>query len=83
MTMTPETALGAVTDVLSQIAPEVVVGALDPAADLRMEADLDSLSFLSLVEGLAERTGVQIPESDYDEVRTLSGLTRYVAEHSA
>lgn len=64
---------------IQQIAPEVEVDALDPTVDLRRAADLDSLDFQSLVELVATTTGVDIPEADYPQVRSLRGLTDYVA----
>jgi len=69
----------AVLTALSRIAPEADLEALDPGADLRTEIDLDSMDFLGLVESLAETTGVDIPEADYHDVRSLDGLVVYVA----
>ena len=63
---------------IEQIAPDVDASSLDPDADLRRAADLDSLDFQSLVELVARDTGVEIPEADYPSVRSLRGLTDYV-----
>jgi acyl carrier protein len=63
---------------IEQIAPDVDASSLDPEADLRRAADLDSLDFQSLVELVARDTGVEIPEADYPAVRSLRGLTDYV-----
>jgi len=68
-----------VVEVLHEIAPEVDLATVDLGADLRTEIDLDSMDFLNLVESIAERTGVQVPESDYEQVRSLDGLVAYVA----
>lgn len=81
--MTEATARDAVARVLAQIAPEAELDLVDPAADLRAELDLDSIDFLNLVEGLKEETGVEIPESDYAEVRSLDGLVGYLTGHAA
>lgn len=62
-----------------QIAPETDPDTLDPHVDLRRAADLDSLDFQTLVERVAQSTGVEIPELDYPQVRSLDGLTEYVA----
>jgi len=80
--MTPDEARASVTEVLHRIAPEVELDDVDPAEDLRDEMDLDSLDFLNLVEGIKERTGVDVPESDYPQVRSLGGFVAYVAEHA-
>jgi acyl carrier protein len=66
-------------ELIGQIAPDVDVASLDPEADLRRAADLDSLDFQSLVELVARDTGIEIPESDYPQVRSLRGLTDYVS----
>jgi acyl carrier protein len=66
-------------ELIGQIAPDVDVTSVDPEADLRRAADLDSLDFQSLVELVARDTGVEIPESDYPQVRSLRGLTDYVS----
>lgn len=71
-----------VARVLAQIAPEAELDLVDAAADLRAELDLDSIDFLNLVEGIKEETGVEIPESDYAEVRSLDGLAAYIAGHA-
>ena len=77
--MTRDEALAVVREVLGGIAPDVDLATVAPDADLRTEADLDSMDFLGLVEGIAERTGVEIPESDYPRVRSLDGLAAYLA----
>jgi acyl carrier protein len=66
------------------IAPEADADSLaaDADADLRRAADLDSLDFQTLVEGVAAATHVDIPEIDYPQVRSLRGLSEYVAAHS-
>ena len=76
--MNRDEARTAVLTALSRIAPEADLEALDPGADLRTEIDLDSMDFLGLVESLAETTGVDIPEADYHDVRSLDGLVDYV-----
>jgi acyl carrier protein len=41
------------------------------------------MDFLSLVEGLHETTGVEVPESDYDQLQTLDGLLAYLVARAA
>jgi acyl carrier protein len=77
-TLARDTILG----LLADIAPEADLAGLADDVDLRDAVDLDSLDFLNLVERLAEATGVDVPENDYPEVRTLDGLATYVAAHS-
>ena len=77
--MTVDDSRALVLALLRDIAPEADLDALDPDRDLRREIDLDSLDFQSLVEQVAVRSGVEIPETDYPQVRSLSGLALYVA----
>jgi acyl carrier protein len=78
VTLARDTILG----LLAEIAPEADLGGLPDDADLRDAVDLDSLDFLNLIERLAEATGVDVPENDYPDVRTLGGLAAYVARHT-
>lgn len=72
-----------VREVLAAIAPEADLDALDPAASMREELDLDSMDFLRLIQDLGARTGVEAPESDYAKLSTLGGLVAYFQERAA
>jgi len=78
----PTHARAAIVAALSRIAPEVDVEVLDASADLREEADLDSVDFMNLVVALHEELGVDIPESDYDQLSTLDEMVAYLASRS-
>jgi acyl carrier protein len=65
---------------LLDVAPEVEPGAVAGDVPLQEQLDLDSMDFLAFLEGVAERTGVDVEESDYDAVATLDGCVRYVRE---
>ena len=54
-----------VQEEINNIAPEVDLATVDPAADLREAFDIDSMDFLNLVTALHHRTGIEIPEIDY------------------
>jgi acyl carrier protein len=68
----------AVLDAVHRVAPDVDVGSLDPAGDLREQADLDSVDILNLVVRLHETLGVDVPETDYEEMTTLDGAVVYL-----
>jgi acyl carrier protein len=68
-----------VQEELSNIAPEVDLATIDPAADLREAIDIDSMDFLNFVTALHRRTGIEIPEIDYPKLVTLSGIAAYLA----
>ncbi|HTO62951.1 MAG TPA: acyl carrier protein [Bradyrhizobium sp.] len=63
---------------LNNIAPEVDLATVDPAADLREAVDIDSMDFLNLVTALHHRTGIDIPETDYPKLVTVSGIVAYL-----
>ena len=65
--------------VLHRIAPEADLDAVPTDADLREELDIDSLDVLRFATGLAEATGVEIPERDYPRIVTIDGCTAYLA----
>jgi acyl carrier protein len=75
-------ALGVVTRVLAQIAPEVDLATVAPDAELQEELDLDSMDFLNFVTGILEETSIEVPESDYPALQSLEGCTRYLVQHS-
>ncbi|MGZ8752813.1 MAG: acyl carrier protein [Acidimicrobiia bacterium] len=81
--MNTDEALGVVTRVLAQIAPEVDLATVAPNADLQEELDLDSMDFLNFVTGILEVSGIEVPERDYPALQSLEGCTRYLVEHSA
>jgi acyl carrier protein len=78
--MTPEQARAHVATVFRQIAPEVDLASLEPDMDLREQVDVDSMDFLNALIALEERTGIAIPEEDYELVDTLTKLTKYLVE---
>lgn len=76
--MTPEFALETISAVLHRIAPEVELDTVDPDDDLREQIDIDSMDFLNALIAIEEQTGVEVPESDYDQVDTLNRLVAYI-----
>ena len=60
---------------IAEIAPEANLAALPDDADVREELDLDSMDMQSLVVGIYEATGIDVPERDYGSFRDARGLT--------
>ena len=81
--MNADLARDTVAAILAHIAPEADLDDVEPDEDLRSGLDLDSLDFLALVDGLKERTGVDVPEEDYPQVRSLAGLVGYLTTHAS
>lgn len=64
---------------LKQVAPECDPEDVDPDENIREALDIDSYSFLQLLVGLSDSTGVNIAEADYEKVFTLGGMLRYLS----
>jgi acyl carrier protein len=77
--VTDEEAFHLLSDLLAKIAPEIDLAVVDRDADIQEELDLDSIDFLNLVEAIHERTGLEIPESDYPKLSSLNSSARYLA----
>jgi len=67
-------------EALGRIAPETDASQLDPNAELREELDIDSMDFLNLVTALSERLKIDIPETDYSKLATLSHAVDYLVQ---
>lgn len=76
--MNATTARDTVIDLIGEIAPEVDLTGVPDDEDLRDAVDLDSLDFLTLVERVAAATGIDVPEADYEQVRSLRGWVDYL-----
>ena len=73
----------AIRAALAAIAPEADLDSLSPRDELQEALDLDSMDFLNFVIAVARETGVEIPEADYDLVRTYAGCRDYLVAHAA
>lgn len=76
--MTEQQVRDAFLAALAEVAPEVDPAEIDPGRDLGEQLEIDSIDFLNLVVGIAQRTGIEVPESDYHWLRTLDGATAYL-----
>jgi len=65
-------------ELLGNIAPEADFSTLAGDADLREDLDLDSMDFLNFVIALHDRTGIDVPETDYPRLFTLDGAIAYL-----
>ncbi len=78
MTMTHDQAHSVMVAALSEIAPDVDLDLLDPDAPFQEEADIDSMDFLNLITRLHDDTGVDIPDSDYPKLSSLTAIFSYL-----
>ena len=72
-----------VVTTLTDIAPEIDPGDIDPTEDLREQLDIDSMDFLNFVIALHEKLGVDIPEADYPQLSTVDGAVAYLSKKTA
>lgn len=77
-TSTEDRVRSAVRAAFRRVAPEVDFDGIDPRDDIREQVDLDSVDVLNLMVELDEELGVEVPETDYDEISTLDGMVRYL-----
>ena len=68
---------------LGQIAPEIDISTLDTSADLRDECDIDSMDFLRLITALGRELSLEMPETDYEQMRSFDDLLAYLRDHVA
>ncbi len=77
--MTEEELKAIIVAELKKVAPESDPSGLGADEDLREALDIDSFSFLRVLVGVSEHTGVDIPEADYGKVTTLAAMIGYLA----
>ncbi|MGA2453169.1 MAG: acyl carrier protein [Solirubrobacteraceae bacterium] len=63
---------------LTEVAPDIDPAAIDPAADLAEQLDIDSIDFLNVLVNVHEQTGIEIPERDYPKLSTLDDAVAYL-----
>lgn len=81
--MTIDQAQATFTAMIHEIAPEIDLEEVDREANLQDELDLDSVDFLNLIEMIYERTGLDIPESEYDKLSSINSAIAYLAANAS
>jgi acyl carrier protein len=77
--MTRDEAQTAVLEAIRRIVPDADFETLTPDDKLREKFELDSLDFMSFVEFLSARSGLPIPEDDYERLVSLSSCIDYLS----
>ncbi len=77
--MNTQEAKQAIEAALGQVAPDADLATLAQDADIRDSLELDSLDFLSFVEGLSKRVGQRIDEDDYPKLATVASASAFIA----
>lgn len=81
--MNRDEARSAVVEAIRRIVPDADFDTLGPDDRLREFFELDSLDFMSFVELLSTRSGLPIPEADYEHLATLPSCVDYLSAESA
>lgn len=73
-----------VLDALREVAPDVDAAAASGSDESFVETfGFDSVDFLNFVEGLHQRTGIEIPEREYARLLTVDGCVEYLASRQS
>lgn len=73
-----------VCDALGAVAPDIAdeLPTIDRTVDLWEELQLDSMDHLNVMTEIFERTGFEIPESEYGRLRSLETLSGHLVRRS-
>lgn len=74
--------LNAIIEAIERVAPDADAHAVPDDADFRDELELDSMDFLGVLNAVREATGVEVPEADYQCIRTIRDFADYVAQRA-
>ncbi|MGC1389108.1 MAG: phosphopantetheine-binding protein [Steroidobacteraceae bacterium] len=83
MSMSRDAVRKALIDSILAVAPESDFSQLRPDRPVRGQLDIDSFDFLTILEHLHEKIGVDVPESDYGKMMTLDGSVDYLVRRLA
>ncbi len=76
--MTRDDVRNAVIGILTDIAPDEDFDGLKDEEKLRDQFDLDSMDFLDIVMELRKRYNIEVPESDYENLVTMTSCIDYL-----
>lgn len=63
---------------LTDVAPDIDANSVEPSRDFREQFDFDSMDTLHFAIALNQEFGIEIPEQDYKQLRSLDGCSAYV-----
>ena len=76
--MTRDEVREAIISILKDIAPDEDMSSINDDAILREQIDLDSMDFLDIVMELRKRFNIDVPESDYQELASMTSCIQYL-----
>jgi len=78
MSMSRDQVRNSLIDSILAVAPEADFAEVRPDRPLRDQLDIDSFDFLTILQNLHERIGVDVQEADYGKMITLDGSVDYL-----
>ncbi len=78
MTVNRDEVRTALIDCILAVAPEADFTQVRPDRPVRGQLDIDSFDFLTILEHVHEKIGVDVPESYYGKMITLDGSVDYL-----
>lgn len=76
--MAPADIRQVILDILERIAPDEDLSDLNDGVPFREQMELDSMDFLDIVMELRKQYRIQIPESDYEHLISMSSTVTYL-----
>ena len=76
--MSPGEIRQVVLSILERIAPDEDLSGLRDEVPFREQMELDSMDFLDIVMELRKQYRIQIPEDDYEHLRTMNSTVEYL-----
>lgn len=78
VTLNKTEARNLVAEAIHRIVPDADLDTIGEDVPLRAELELDSLDFLSFAETLAQRSGIEVTEDDYDRLVTMRTCVEFL-----
>lgn len=69
-------------EAILEVAPDLSLEDLEPSVDLHGDLGLDSIDLLNIASAIGQRTGIEIPESEYSAFRTVADIIGSVERRS-
>jgi acyl carrier protein len=76
--MTADQVKQIILEIIGEIAPDEDLSNVKPDLRLRDQLDLDSMDFLDIVMELRKQHGIEVPETDYQELASLDSCADYL-----
>lgn len=75
--MTNEEIKSVIIKQILEIAPDIEKNEITDDENIQSSLEIDSFDFLKILTAMNEQVGVEVPESDYSKVDTLTHMVEY------